>query len=117
MCFKPKDKCREWLGPEWLNHEDECEKKGFPACQEADNSFHGIRLAFRSATGFCHPLFGDLNILSRYVRFKLDLFTPLPNIRTYTLVEDPVRLGGSWRVGQEEIGQNGNGQRNDTVDD
>jgi hypothetical protein len=97
VCLEPEHKRCKWLGSKGLHREDKGEQKCFPACQEAEERFDGVRLAFRLATSFCHPLLGDLNVLKHTCQLVSGII--LLSSRTYTFGKDPVWFGGSWRVG------------------
>lgn len=63
MCLEPEDESCKWLGTEWLNHEDEREENGLPACQISNDSLDAIWFAFRLATGSSHSFLRNLDIL------------------------------------------------------
>jgi hypothetical protein len=91
--LEPEDKCSEWLRRERLDHKDYSEQYRFPACHKSNNGFNRVGLAFRSATGLCHPLICDLNILCHGVSESNSAKIVVDS--TYSLGEDPIRLGSS----------------------
>jgi hypothetical protein len=69
VCFKPENKRSEWLASKGLHcceaklghhhvkghkghTEDKSEEKGFPAREVTENSFDGVRLAFRNPANY-----------------------------------------------------------------
>lgn len=96
---------------------DKSEEKSLPACEIADNRLEGVRFPFRDSASFWHSFFSKFNLLNNKAvsdGFYLDIGQ---NSQTYSCGEYPVWLGGARSVGQEEVGENCNWERNDAVDD